>query len=66
MNMNRVGNTSRADTGEGLWIERLQQRSSSAPTKSARIDRAAERQDEGMWIERLQQSRFFPGHKDRE
>jgi hypothetical protein len=65
MNMNRVGNTSHPDRAladKGRWIERLQQRTSPAPTKSARCDR--ERQDEGMWIERLQQRRFFPGDND--
>jgi hypothetical protein len=57
--MHRAGNTSHPDlsatAGEGLWIERLQLRSASAPSKCAE-----ERQDEGMWIERLQQRRFFP------
>jgi hypothetical protein len=58
--MHRVGSTSHPDLsvtgGEGLWIERLQQRAACAPTKCAE-----ERQDARMWIERLQQRRFFPG-----
>jgi hypothetical protein len=46
-------------TDEGLWIQRLQQRSQSSPVKSGGTEEGLAG---GFWIERLQQraSRQYP------